>query len=480
MEQKKTQPEQRLRKDAIGLWSIVFFVVAAASPLMAMLGTVPIVLRSGNGVGAPAAWVIAGVILLLFSVGYSAMSRHITNAGAFYAYISNGLGRPVGIAGAMIAILSYNAIQISIYALLGFFMRLEVMEHFNIDIAWWVYAVTVAIVCYLCGMRHVGFSGKLLGVFMLCEVSILLLLDLTIIHRGGAEGLSLASFHPHNVFRPGLGIALMFAIACYIGFEATAIFAEEARDAKRTIPIATYVAVSMIMVVYTLSSWAAVNGYGPSQVVAVATKDAGNFWFHLNTRYVGSLSTGMMQVLLLTSIFAGILSFHNTITRYLFAMGREGLLWRGLATTHPKYQSPYIAGLVQTAVVVCVILVFAVAKQDPYAVLFAWTSAIATLGILMNQILVALSVVGFFRRTRLDRRLWHTVVSPLLAAAGLGACFVLVWSNLRLLSGSDSPIVASFPYLILGTGLSGVALGYYLRASKPQLYEGFGSLIKSV
>jgi amino acid transporter len=480
MGQEPGSPHRALRKDAIGLWSIVFFVVAAASPLMAMLGTVPIVLRSGNGIGAPAAWAIAGVILLLFSVGYSAMSRHIANAGAFYAYISNGLGRPVGIGGALIAVLSYNAIQISIYALLGFFMRLEVVEHFGIDVAWWVYSVVAAIICFLCGMRHVEFSGKLLGMFMLCEVGILLLLDLAVIRRGGAEGLSLASFNPHNVLRPGLGIALMFAIACYVGFEATAIFSEEARDAKRTVPIATYVAVSMIMVFYTLSSWAAVNGYGPSHVVSIAAKDTGDFWFNLNTRYVGRFSTGMMQILLLTSIFAGILSFHNTITRYLFAMGREGLLWRPLANTHPKHQSPYIAGLVQTVIALLVVIGFAAAKQDPYAVLFAWTSAIATLGILANQILVALSVVGFFRRTRLDQRLWHTLISPLMAAAGLSACFLLVWSNLGLLSGSDSPVVATFPYLVLGTGLFGIALGYYLRANKPHLYEGFGSLIKSV
>ncbi|MGH3430554.1 MAG: hypothetical protein ACRDQZ_23810, partial [Mycobacteriales bacterium] len=101
------EPEQKLRKDAIGLWSIVFFVVAAASPLAAMIGTVPIVLGAGNGVGAPAAWVLAGLVLLLFSVGYTTMSRHITNAGAFYAYIANGLGRPVGIGGALIALLSY-------------------------------------------------------------------------------------------------------------------------------------------------------------------------------------------------------------------------------------------------------------------------------------------------------------------------------------------------------------------------------------
>ena len=473
------QPRQELRKDAIGLWSIVFFVVAAASPLMAMLGTVPIVLRSGNGVGAPAAWAIAGVILLFFSVGYSAMSRHITNAGAFYAYIANGLGRPVGIGGAMVAILSYNAIQISIYALLGFFLRLEMGEHFKVEIAWWVYSASAAIICYLCGMRHVGFNGKLLGMFMLCEVGILIVLDLAVIRRGGAEGLSLTSFMPHQVFRSGMGIALMFAIACYVGFEATANFSEEVRDAKRTVPIATYVAVTMIMVFYTLSSWAAVTGYGPSRVVAVAAMDTGDFWFNLNTRYVGRLSTDLMQVLLISSIFAGILSFHNTITRYLFAMGREGLLWRPLANTHPRHQSPYIAGMVQTAIALAVVLAFAVTKQDPYSVLFAWTSAIATLGILLNQILVALAVIGFFRRTGLDRRLWHTLISPILAAVGLTTCFILVWSNLDLLSGSDSRIVASFPYLVLGTGLFGIVLGYYLRANKPQLYERFGSLIKS-
>ena len=476
----KGAPAGELRKNAIGLWSIVFFVVAAASPLMAMLGTVPLVLRAGNGVGAPAAWLIAGIILLLFSVGYSAMSRHISNAGAFYAYISNGLGRPAGIGGALIAILSYNAIQISIYALLGFFMRLEVSARFHVDLPWWSYVVVVSVICFVCGMRHVEFSGKVLGICMICEVSILVLLDLAVLLKGGAEGISLVSFSPHAVFQPGLGISLMFAMACYVGFEATAIFSEEARDAKRTVPIATYVAVLLIMAFYTLSSWSAVNGYGPSQVVAVAMNETGDFWFKLNTRYVGAISTGAMQVLLLTSIFAGILSFHNTITRYFFAMGREGLLWRSLAITHPDHQSPYVAGLVQTSIVLVVVAAFAIARQDPYTVLFAWTSAIATLGIILNQILVALSVVGFFQRTKLDTRPWHTIIAPLLSVVGLSASFVLVWGNLGLLSGSNSRVVQAFPYLVIGTGLFGVAAGYYLRVNRPQLYEGFGSLIKSV
>ena len=46
--------------------------------------------------------------------------------------------------------------------------------------------------------------------------------------------------HPGNFFSGAPGIALIFALAGYIGFEATAVFRDEARDPARTIPRATY------------------------------------------------------------------------------------------------------------------------------------------------------------------------------------------------------------------------------------------------
>ena len=80
-----------LQKNAIGMWQIVFFVIAAAAPLTGMLGIIPVAIRLGNGAGVPGAFVAAGLILLVFSVGYAAMSRHVVNAGAFYAYLAQGL-----------------------------------------------------------------------------------------------------------------------------------------------------------------------------------------------------------------------------------------------------------------------------------------------------------------------------------------------------------------------------------------------------
>src|SRR5690349_146566 len=95
-----------LKKNAIGIWQIVFFVVSAAAPLTGMLGAVPTAISLGNGAGIPGAFVIAGCILLLFSVGYAAMSQHVVHAGAFYAYVSLGMGRHVGAGAGFVAIIS--------------------------------------------------------------------------------------------------------------------------------------------------------------------------------------------------------------------------------------------------------------------------------------------------------------------------------------------------------------------------------------
>ena len=81
-------PETGLKKNAISAVGIVFLVLAAASPLIGLTGAVPSAMVIGNGNAAPMAYVAVGAILLLFGVGYVAMSRQVTNAGALYAYLT--------------------------------------------------------------------------------------------------------------------------------------------------------------------------------------------------------------------------------------------------------------------------------------------------------------------------------------------------------------------------------------------------------
>ena len=80
-----------LRANALGLPSVLFCIVTGAAPLAAMIFNVPVAVL-GGGYAAPAAFLIATIALTIFSVGYIEMSRRVTSAGGFYAFITRGLG----------------------------------------------------------------------------------------------------------------------------------------------------------------------------------------------------------------------------------------------------------------------------------------------------------------------------------------------------------------------------------------------------
>src|SRR6266702_1087527 len=71
----------KLRKHAVGLGGVLFLTVTGSAPISAMLFNTPIMVGFGQGVGAPAAFIFASIVLAVFSVGYVAMARKKTTAG---------------------------------------------------------------------------------------------------------------------------------------------------------------------------------------------------------------------------------------------------------------------------------------------------------------------------------------------------------------------------------------------------------------
>ncbi len=468
-----------LKKNAIGLTHIVFFVVAAAAPLTAVIGMTPIAFAFGNGAGVSGAFILTGLLYLLFSAGFTAMSRYVGGAGAFYVYIAQGLGKPAGVGGAFIAILTYNAVQIATYAVFAVFVG-GLLQRFGVTLPWWVIAAFGTVMIMLCGRRNIGFSGNILGLCLLGEIAMLLLLDIAIlVHGGGPQGIDFSSFSLRTVFAPGLGVSLVFVIGAYIGFEATAIFAEETHDPERTIPRATYMALVLITGFYAFSSWTITEYYGPDDIAAVAKEHLPTLYFDAASTLLGSWAAELMNILLITSLFACALSFHNTINRYLFGLGREGLLWRRLGQVHARSGSPATAGLLQSAGALLAIAIFAVAGLDPYTVVFSWMAALAVIGILAIQILVCAAVLVFFKRDPRSVAAWRRTVAPAVAGLGLLVSLGLVIDNLSLLSGSDSPIVAAFPYLIATTGIAGILLARWLSVRQPTLYAALGKVFET-
>ncbi|NPT40998.1 amino acid permease [Paraburkholderia sp. 1N] len=464
-----------LKTNVLGLWQIVFLVISAAAPLTGMLGAVPPAMSLGNGIGVPGAFVIAGVVLLIFSIGFASMSRHVVRAGAFYAYITAGLGRPLGMAGALVALLSYTCIQIALYGLFGFFCTVVLGPVLHSGAPWYVYSLVCLAIVQVTGLRGIDLNARLLGVLMCLELGILLVLSVAIvIHGGGPDGLTFASFHPSNVFSGHPGIAVMFAFASFIGFEATAIYGKECRDPKVTVPRATYVSVTLILVFFAFVTWAIVCAYGIADAVGVATKQPGDFWFIQSTRYLGTTMTTVMSFLLLSSIFASILSFHNTIVRYIHSLAMEGILPPVLERLHPKYGSPFVASYMQTVSVLIPLLLYVWGGADPFNTVFSWTSALGTIGIVMLLAVTSVAVLAFFRTTRQDTRVWHSMIAPVLGALGLFAIAAQLVANLDALSGTDNPVVRSFPWIVAAVAVAGILIALVLRKKRPDIYHRFG------
>lgn len=178
----RDRPGPHLKANALGVAALLFFVLSAQAPLTGIAGAGPIAIALGNGIGAPGAYLVAGAIVGLFAVGYLAMSRHVVNAGAFYAYIGQGLGRPVGTGAAQIALLAYTAIQAAMYGLYGSIVS-GIVASAGLDLPWWVWAlVTMAIVQYL-GVVGIDIGAKVLAVLVVAETAILVAFDLAVLLR---------------------------------------------------------------------------------------------------------------------------------------------------------------------------------------------------------------------------------------------------------------------------------------------------------
>lgn len=486
-----------LKKGRLGIVGIVFFVVAASAPLIGMTGAVPVAMVLGNGAAVPGAYLAVGLTLLLFTVGYAAMSRTMTNTGAFFAYVGKGLGVNAGVASAFTAVVAYVTIQLAIYGFFGAVVG-GTMAGLGIELPWYVWSLLAWVLVTGLSLVSVDIGAKVLGVLLALEILILLIAGLAMLIDGGPEGWNIgASFSPTEVFAGGFagtaGIALAFAFASFIGFEATAIYGEESSDPKRTVPIATYVAIAVISILFAVVSFGVVTGLGASGVVdGVLERSDGllapeGVLFSLAEEYVGPWVTAVMAVLVITSLFAGLLAFQNASARYFFAMGRGGVLSGRLATTN-KAGAPVGGVIVTSSLAALVMIIFAITGLDPVLNLFFWMSSITVIAIVTVEILVSIAVIRHFIK-RGEGGVWSTKIAPALSAIILALGLYLLMSRFNLLAGTaPADVDPSLPesawllnplgwFLVLVPFIA-LVVGFIIAAVRPkneQLIKDFAS-----
>jgi len=440
------QTDTSLAKGRLGVLGIVFFVVAAAAPLVGMTGAVPVAMLAGNLAAAPGAYLAVGITLLIFSVGFSTMSNQVTNAGAFFAYVGRGLGKHAGVGSAFISIVGYVTIQLAIY---GFFGGLAAGQFasIGINLPWYIWCLIAWVLVTGLSLLSVDVGAKVLGTLMILELLSLLITGISILANGGPEGLNFgASFSPQNIFVGGFGggagIAIAFAFASFIGFEATAIYGEESKDPKRTVPRATYLAIGIITVLFALVSFAMVTGMGSSKVADYVVANSGDpvlsnpalVLFNLADKYVGTWMSQVMSWLVVSSLFAGLLAFQNAASRYFFAMGRGGVLPAAFGKVNGR-GAPQAGAILTSVIAAIVIAIFAIAGLDPVLNLFFWMSGVTAIAIILVEILVSIAVVVYFMKNS-GANVWQGKVAPIVAAVGLALGEYLLMSRFNLLAGT--------------------------------------------
>ncbi|MGC4869861.1 APC family permease [Micromonospora sp. DT53] len=467
---------EALARGRLGIPSVIFFVLSAAAPLTVVAGVV----TTGYGVigvtGIPLAFLLIAAVLALFSVGYVAMSRRVENAGAFYAYVSRGLGRPAGVGAAWVALIAYNALQVGLYGTIGVAAEPVLDRIFGGHPHWAVVALVAWALVGLLGLLRVDLNGMVLAALLVAEIVVVLIFDLGQIGNPADGQVSFASFSPDNLFVPGVGAVLVLAVLGFVGFESAVVFSEESKDPKRTVPLATYLSVAIIAGLYALSSWTMTVAVGQDRIVAEAGEQSVGLIFNLAAAQLGDTAVTIGQVLFLTSVLAAMISFHNTTARYTFALGRERVLPAVFGKTSARTGAPRAASVAQSVLGLLVILLYAVNGWDPVVQLFFWVGTTGGFGVLLLIATTSVAVIAYFARSGGGENLWRRAIAPGLATIAL---FVIIWlavSNFANLLGvaPDSTLRWALPAAYPVAALLGIGWALLLRSNRPDTYARIG------
>lgn len=313
-----------LARKSIGSASLWFFAVGASAPMTVLAGGVVATYAGTGVVGVPLSFLILAAALGLLTVGYVAMSRYVGHAATCYALLAHGLGRAWGVAGAAVALVAYNAIQICLYGLVGVTLA---------GLAggpWWLWAGLVWLAIAVLGVLHVHLNARVLAWALVAEIAVIGLFDVGAFTHPAGGVISVAPLLPNRLVVNGVGGVFALGMAAFVGYESGPVFGEEARG-EQTVGRATFAALGFLGLFYAVSSWALAVAVGPDQVVDAARDPNAGLPFSVLATTFGPLAAQAGLLLLISSICAAQLSFHNGVARYLFALGRERVLPASLA-----------------------------------------------------------------------------------------------------------------------------------------------------
>ncbi|HEY8407157.1 MAG TPA: APC family permease [Gaiellaceae bacterium] len=448
-----------LRRNAVGLPGLIAQSLGVTAPEISAV-VIAAVAASRVGGYVPAAFWVAGIGAIGLALIYGRFARYVPSAGGTYAIVRAGLGRDVGFFAGWtllaVGIIFVPGLLIAAAFLLQNFFGLVAPDAGFFSHAWWGWALLLAAAVFVISWLGIQISARILLALTAIGVTMLLILDVIILAKGGAHGWawgSLAPWSNHGTFGFGffaLGVGI--AMTGFSGFETAVFLAEEAHTPRKEVPKAVLGAIALAVLFYIITTFSIVTGYGITDAAKHWPSDSGGAVVGMAAQYAALWFGKVLLLLLAISSFASALGTANFTTRTAFAWGHDGYLPKAFARTHPRFKSPHVAVSALMAVTVLV-FVLGLAWQgrtiNDAVTFFSWLLQVGATGILPVYALVG--IAGFVHSRKYGGTIVDIFVAPVLAVIVVGVAEVTEFYG-------QTGIYKWAPYVMLGWMVVGILI----------------------
>lgn len=398
---------------SLKLHQVVFMGLAWMTPMI-FFTVYGVAFEASDGMMA-AAYVTAFVAIFFTAYSYSRMVKAFPISGSAYTYTKKAIHPTAGFLVGWALLMDYIFSPIIAVLTFGIFMNTEFPA---IPIFVWIIVMNVILaVVNIVGIKS---AARVSGISVLVQIGFIALFCLLIVKDilTGAAGTS-ASFSLAPFFGDHVAFGAVFSGAalicfCFLGFDAVTTMAEETIDAKKTIPKAIFFIVLIAASMYIAISYLTQIAY-PDFTFA----NPDNAAYSLVQLVGGNLLSSLFIMVLIIATFTQGVSSVTSVSRFLYALGRESILPKKLFTSlHPKYKTP-----VANILFVAAVSLSAVFINLDTAVMFV------SFGALTAFTFVNLSVIAHYYvklKKRSPKETFLYLLFPLIGAGFIGWLLTLL------------------------------------------------------
>ncbi len=463
-----TRSGHRLQRDSLGLSQIVAATLANIAPAMSFFFGFGLIV-SGAGVGAPITILVAMVVVLFLTNTLAEFSKYRPSAGSFVTFIGMAFGPTAGAAASLFVVTGYCIAASSVVVISGGWAASTLHLFLGINIPWQVLAVVVTGIVGVLVARGISLSTTWAAVFFYFELALLLIgaVIMLVVNHASISAAPLLFSSVSGGWK-GIGLGFPLAIYLFIGWENSAMLAEETTNPRRNVPRALIIGTLSIGILYMFLAFATETAFH-NNVTAISNS---------SIPFVDAFKASAAGVLLIaylagvTSIFSSLIGLTNAQARILFSSSREGLLPPFFGKIHPRHNTPHVAMWTYVVIALLIVLVFGTAYAIDPVTLFGDTGTMGTIPVVITYLLTNLALpVYMLRHHKEDFGVVRHLIVPV-----LGTVLMLfpLWGLVQ--PGQPYPFNL-YPYLTLGLFVLSLVYGAILAKRDPELVQRIGSYV---